>query len=60
LPPKFTLTDLQRLHESILGKKLDKRNFRRRIQLTGLLQPLKEWEPTGRKPAQLFAFRRES
>jgi 8-oxo-dGTP diphosphatase len=59
LPPKFTLTDLQRLHEAILGKKLDKRNFRRRIQLTSLLQPLKEWEPTGRKPAQLFAFRRE-
>jgi 8-oxo-dGTP diphosphatase len=59
LPRKFTLSDLQRLHEAILGRKLDKRNFRRKVQAMGLVQPLKEWERTGRKPAQLFAFRRE-
>lgn len=59
LPRKFTLTELQRLHEAILGKKLDKRNFRRKLLAGGLIEALKEWEPTGRKPAQLFTFRRE-
>ena len=31
LPPTFTLTQLQNLHEAILGEALDKRNFRKRI-----------------------------
>jgi len=33
----FTLTELQRLYEVILGRDLDKRNFRRKIQTMGLL-----------------------
>jgi len=57
LPRKFTLTALQRLHEAILGKALDKRNFRRRILSLGLVMPTKEMEATGRKPAQLYSFR---
>ncbi len=31
LPPMFTLTQLQNLYEAVLGEKLDKRNFRKRI-----------------------------
>lgn len=31
LPKLFTLTQLQGLHETILGESLDKRNFRKRI-----------------------------
>lgn len=31
LPPLFTLTQMQRMHEAVLGTKLDKRNFRRRV-----------------------------
>ena len=31
LPELFTLTQLQQLVESVMGKKLDKRNFRKRI-----------------------------
>lgn len=31
LPPLFTLTQMQRMHEAVLGVKLDKRNFRRRV-----------------------------
>jgi 8-oxo-dGTP diphosphatase len=57
LPQKFTLTALQRLHEAILGKALDKRNFRRKILSLGLVMPTKEMEATGRKPAQLYSFR---
>jgi ADP-ribose pyrophosphatase YjhB (NUDIX family) len=37
LPRRFTLTQLQRLYEIILGRPLDKRNFRRKIHGMGLL-----------------------
>jgi len=57
LPKKFTLTKLQMLHQAILGRSLDKRNFRRKILSTGLLIASKEMENTGRKPARLYAFR---
>lgn len=56
LPEKFTLTELQMVHEAILGESLDKRNFRRKTTLKGIVKPLKEWRKTGRKPAQLFRF----
>ena len=57
LPAKFTLSSLQSLHEAILGKALDKRNFRRRIEALGLVKPTKDMFATGRKPARLFSFR---
>jgi 8-oxo-dGTP diphosphatase len=56
LPEKFTLSELQKVYEAILGRKLDKRNFRRKIALLRILKPLREWQRTGRKPAQLFRF----
>lgn len=57
LPQKFTLTELQGVYEAILGRKLDKRNFRRKMALLGILQPLREWRRGGvRRPAQLFEF----
>ena len=56
LPKKFTLAELQAVYEAILGKKIDKRNFRRKMALLKILKPLKEWKETGRKPAQLFSF----
>jgi 8-oxo-dGTP diphosphatase len=56
LPEKFTLRELQNVYEVILGRRLDKRNFRRKIALLGILKPLREWRRTGRKPAQLYRF----
>lgn len=58
LPAKFTLGELQIVHEAILGEDLDKRNFRRKIVQKGIVKPLKEWQQTGRKPAQLYRFAR--
>jgi len=37
LPEKFTLPDLQTLYETILEVKIDRRNFRRKINSTGLI-----------------------
>ena len=56
LPEKFTLPDLQTVYEAILDKALDKRNFRRKIAQLKILKPLKEFQQTGRRPAQLFRF----
>ncbi len=57
LPPKFTLTQLQRLYESVLGAEIDKRNFRKKVLSHELLIPLKETHRDGpHRPAQLFRF----
>ena len=61
LPKKFTLSQLQRVHEAILGEPLDKRNFRKRVDALGLVRPLDESVSAGAgRPAQLFSFRRRS
>jgi 8-oxo-dGTP diphosphatase len=57
LPEKFTLTELQLVHEAILGEKLDKRNFRRRILQQAIVKATREWQRAGRKPALLYRFR---
>ena len=57
LPRKFTLGQLQRVYETVLGRKLDKRNFRRKMSLLGILKPLDEWIQDGpSRPAQLHRF----
>ena len=58
LPRAFTLTELQELYEVILARRLDKRNFRRKILATGLLRPVSGRLAAGaHRPAQLYAFR---
>lgn len=42
LPEKFTLTQVQSVYELILGKKLDKRNFRKKILSFKVLKELDE------------------
>ncbi len=57
LPPKFTLSQLQRLYEAVLGTALDKRNFRKKVLGYDLLVALKETHREGaHRPAQLFRF----
>lgn len=57
LPNEFTFLKLQETYELILGKKIDKRNFRKRILTLGLIKEtgkLLKGEP--HRPAELFCF----
>ena len=61
LPEKFTLSQLHKLYETILNKKLDKRNFRRKILKLDILSPLNEKQiGVPHKPSQLFKFNEEN
>ncbi|MBN2164677.1 MAG: NUDIX hydrolase [Marinilabiliaceae bacterium] len=60
LPEKFTLSQLQKVYEVILGTSLDKRNFRKKVSRMKYLIPLNEKQKgVAHKPAQLFVFSRE-
>ena len=58
LPQEFTLTELEEAYECILGKDIDKRNFRKKIEKLDLLAPLERFrEGTRFRPARLYKFR---
>lgn len=55
LPPLFTLRDLQRVHEAIVGRPLNKPAFRRRMLDTGWIEGTGEKESgTSYRPAELY------
>jgi len=57
LPDKFTLTQLQKLFEAVLGTSFDKRNFRKKVSQMPHVIALKEKQKgVAHKPAQLFLF----
>ena len=57
LPRQFTLTELQGSYEVILGQRLDKRNFRRKMLQLGILKGTSEFKANGRqRPARLYTF----
>lgn len=60
MPGEFTLFELQRTVEGILGPHLHKQNFRRLVESAGLVEPTGDVKTrTGGRPAKLFRFRRE-
>lgn len=59
LPKEFSLSELQNVYEIILGKDLDKRNFRKKILARGLVQATGEVRRgEASRPAALFAFKK--
>jgi hypothetical protein len=60
MAPEFTLFELQRTVEAILGSRLHKQNFRRLVESGGLVDATADIRThTGGRPAKLFRFRRE-
>ena len=57
LPREFTLGELQRVYEVILGRSLDRRNFRKALLASGLLRRLARQRRGAHRPAALYAFR---
>lgn len=59
LPEKFTIPQLQSLYEAILQKSLDKRNFRKKILKSNVLDQLEEKDKkNSKKGAYFFQFNR--
>lgn len=61
LPERFTLRQLQDVHETVLGRPLNKDSFRRRMLASGQLEATGEREDeVGHRPAELFCFTHRS
>lgn len=59
LPKTFTLADLQHVYEVVLGRKIDKRNFRRKAREAALVKALGGKRRDGaHRPAAVFSFAR--
>lgn len=57
LPDEFTLTELQKIYEIILGKNVDKRNFRKKIDSLKILKKANKKRVGERsRPALLYTF----
>lgn len=57
LPKRFTLSELQSAYQIILGRELDKRNFRKKFLSLGLIHQTEEMKRDGaHRPARLFEF----
>ena len=57
LPREFTLTELQQTYEAVLGRPFDKRNFRKKLQDTGIVRgtgKMRSGQPS--RPAELHRF----
>lgn len=61
LPDEFTMPELQKLYETILGKSLDRRNFQRKMLSFNILNKLTETKKGGaHKSPFLYEFRLEN
>ena len=56
LPKEFTLSELQRVYETILHEPLDKRNFRRKILTADVLEETGNMRAGDHRPAKLYRF----
>ncbi len=59
MPERFTLSELQAVHETILGEPLDKRNFRKRILALDCIEVTGDMARRGgHRPARLYRAKR--
>jgi ADP-ribose pyrophosphatase YjhB (NUDIX family) len=57
MPVEFTLSELQRVHEVLLGRLLEKKSFRTRILSSDLLEEVPRKREGANRPAQLYRLR---
>jgi 8-oxo-dGTP diphosphatase len=56
LPKRFTLTDIQTVYEAVLGRPIDKRNFRTKLLRSGMVREVDEFRKGPHRPARLYEF----
>lgn len=56
LPEHFTLSELQETYECVLGRPLDKRNFRRKVLALGMVEGAAGERRGPHRPARLYRF----
>lgn len=55
---EFTIPEIQNVYETILGKELDRRNFRKKLLQSNLIEEINGYKNyKGNKPAKLYEFR---
>ena len=60
LPKLFTLTQLQHVHEAVLGHEIDKRNFRKRIKQMDFIEKTDQIDKiTSKRGAALYRFNKK-
>ena len=60
LPREFTFAEFEELYATVLGRPLDRRNFRRRILAMGILKRLPHTRRGPHRPAALYSFAQQS
>lgn len=57
MPHEFTLTELQRIYETLLGRPIEKKSFRTRVLATELLETVDRLKSGANRPAQLYRLK---
>ena len=60
LPTEFTMTELQRMFEIVLGREVEKSAFRTRIFSADFIEPVPRMREGQQRPAQLYRLQRPS
>ena len=60
LPKEFTMTELQRMFEIVLGREVEKSAFRTRVFSADFIEPVPRMREGRQRPAQLYRLRRQS
>lgn len=56
LPQKFTISQMRRLYENIMGYEINKRNFHTKVMKLGILRQLERQTDVAHRPAFLYEF----
>jgi 8-oxo-dGTP diphosphatase len=57
MPHEFTLTELQKIYETLLGRPIEKKSFRTRVLATDLLEAVDRRKEGANRPAQMYRLR---
>jgi 8-oxo-dGTP diphosphatase len=57
MPYEFTLTELQKIYETLLGRAIEKKSFRTRVLATNLLEAVARRREGANRPAKLYRLK---